>query len=974
MLRNTTVAVLGIALLVVTTAPVFAQGVQTGTLSGTVRTPDGQPVPGVLVTAQSPAMQGSRDTVTGENGGWVLRNLTPGIYSVSFELEGMTPVVHQAEASLGGTTQINAEMVVQVSGEQIEVRSTLPSALADSQVSVALNADQVNDLPIGRTPAAIATLAPGLTENTPNGGQVTISGGFAYDNVFLIDGVDANDNLFGTSNPVFIEDAIADLQVLTSGISAEYGRFTGGVVNVITKSGGNEFSGSLRVELRDEDWRSATPLEKDRGTDVTGPTSERYSGTLGGYVLKDKLWFFLAARDQESDEVLSLATTGIGYTRSTVEDRQEYKLTGNIQDKHQVQGVITEREQTQVRPSFGFSATPDTLRTRTDPNELKVARYSGVLTPSLFAELQYSEKIFTFMNTHGLNASTDPGTQSFIDESPFFDFFGNFGRHYHAPYFDGKDPEDRANEQLAASLSFFLDSPTAGTHDLKFGFEDFASNRTGGNSQSPTDWVMSAQAVRDAAGQVVVNADNTVTPDWVPFASGAWQFLPNRNAKVEIETQSLYVNDRWQLNDKWSFNIGFRYEDVKGESDAGIVTADTDAFVPRLGASYDVRGDGKYRVDMTYAQYAGKYSESQFASNTDVGNPPGLLYFYVGPAGQGYDFAPAYDFDNQLGFNYVIVSACDGTQNVFVDPNITSPTVDEFTLAAGMELKRGGFLKAVYTNREYNDFVEDFVDTTTGTTEVVVQGVSAGTFSNTLFSNTNDLVREYEAIQLIGRYRLSDNWTLDGNYTFQLKNDGNFEGENTNQPGISSVFGNYPEIRSQSQHYPIGTLDDFSEQKLRVWTNYNLGLGRAGNLNLGLLMNYDSGRTWSATDTTGITATQNAILNAAGYVDGPSSQLLFFGQRGTVKFSDATFFDFTANYTLPIWRDLDLWIKLDYFNIFDSDTQVSGERGVTGNFSGPLDALGLPTTFTPDADFRDPINNASFVMPREYRLFVGFRF
>ena len=114
----------------------------------------------------------------------------------------------------------------------------------------------MNALPINRTPAAIAALAPGLTTNTPNGGQVTISGGFAYDNVFLIDGVDANDNLFGTSNPVFIEDAIADTQVLTSGISAEYGRFSGGVVNVITKSGGNEFSGSVRVNYTNDDWRS----------------------------------------------------------------------------------------------------------------------------------------------------------------------------------------------------------------------------------------------------------------------------------------------------------------------------------------------------------------------------------------------------------------------------------------------------------------------------------------------------------------------------------------------------------------------------------------------------------------------------------------------------------------------------------------------------------------------------------------------
>ena len=978
MYRRTTLAILGLAILVATAAPVFAQGVQTGTLKGNVTMPDGTAVPGVLVTATSAKQQGSRDTVTGESGAWILRNLVPGLYNISFELEGMTPVAHEATVTLGGSTQINAEMAAQVEGEQIEVMSTLPSALADSQVSTNYTDDAVENLPIGQTPAAIATLAPGLSSNTPNGGQLTISGGFAYDNVFLIDGVDANDNLFGTSNPVFIEDAIADLQVLTSGISAEYGRFTGGVVNVITKSGGNEFSGSLRVELNDDDWREPTPIEEERGTDVTGPTSEEYSGTLGGYILKDKLWFFLAARDQESSDQGTFSGTGIPFAQLTTEDRQEYKATLNIKDKHQIQGTLTEREQVGVRPSFGFSATPDTLRTRTDPNELKVGRYSGVLTPSLFAELQVSEKIFTFMNTHGADAPTGipsvPPSQAFLDNSPFFDFFGNFGRHYNAPYFDGSDPEDRANEQVAASLSFFADSAAAGSHDLKFGFEDFTSFRTGGNSQTPTDWVMSADVVRDANGDPLLDGNNKLTPDWIPGASGAWRWLANRNARVDIQTQSLYINDRWQLNDKWSFNIGFRYEEVTGESDAGIVTADTDAFVPRLGASYDVRGDGKYRIDATYASYAGKYSESQFASNTDVGNPPGLLYFYIGPPGQGYDFAPAYDFNNTLGFNYIIVSACDGTQNVFVDPGLSSPTVDEITLSAGMELKRGGFLKMVYTDREYNDFVEDFVDQSTGTTDVFVEGVSAGTFSNTVFRNSSFSQREYRALQLIGRYRLSDNWTLDGNWTHQLANEGNFEGEATNQPGISSDFGNYPEIRSTFQHYPIGTLNDFAENKIRVWTNYNLGLGRAGNLNLGLLMNHDSGLTGSTADTIGRTATQTAICNSIGYVDCSSTQDIFFGSRGDVKFSDATTFDFTANYQLPIFKDFDLWIKFDLFNIFDDDTQIDGETDVTADFSGPLDALGIPTTFTPDSDFRDCTSNACYVAPREYRFFVGFRF
>ena len=257
---------------------------------------------------------------------------------------------------------------------------------------------------------------------------------------------------------------------------------------------------------------------------------------------------------------------------------------------------------------------------------------------------------------------------------------------------------------------------------------------------------------------------------------------------------------------------------------------------------------------------------------------------------------------------------------------------------------------------------------------MVVQGVSAGTFSNTLFANSNLPTREYQALQIIGRYRLSDSLTLDGNYTHQFTNDGNFEGEGTNTPGTSSVIGDYPEIRSRFAHFPEGALNDFAEHKLRLWTTYNLNFNRAGNLSIGFLMNYDSGRTFTATDSIGITATQDAILASAGYIDAPSSQTIFFGERGNVEFDDALTFDLSLNYTFTLFSDLELWIKADIFNVFDDDTQIAGRSAVDANFDGPLDSLGIPTTFTLPSNFERARNNADFVNPQEYQFTVGFRF
>jgi hypothetical protein len=141
-------------------------------------------------------------------------------------LSGFAPFVHSdAIVPLVSVAVIDASMQVATLTEVVNVPAQTSNALVVPTGQSNLTSRELNTIPVGRTPARIAEFAPGLTDNTPNVGQVTISGAFAYDNVFMIDGVDLNDNLFGTANNVFIEDAIDETQVLTSGISAEFGRF-----------------------------------------------------------------------------------------------------------------------------------------------------------------------------------------------------------------------------------------------------------------------------------------------------------------------------------------------------------------------------------------------------------------------------------------------------------------------------------------------------------------------------------------------------------------------------------------------------------------------------------------------------------------------------------------------------------------------------------------------------------------------------
>jgi hypothetical protein len=975
-----------LVLSVAVAAPALAQGTQFGTVRGTVTLPDGSLAPGVTVTATSGAQPGARVVQSTASGEFLLRSLLAGQYRLTFELEGFATQEVEVAVNLGQVTPVEVTLAsAQVEGETITVTGTTTSVLANSEVSTTYTAEEVNELPLlVRTPAAIAALAPGLTTNTPNLGQVTISGGFAYDNIFLIDGVDANDNLFGTSSPVFIEDAIADTQVLTSGISAEYGRFSGGVVNVVTKAGGNQFEGSFRADLTNDDWREKTPLEEERGTELNDDISKFYSATLGGYILRDTLWFFGAGRDEESSAQVSLAATGLPFVTMTEEQRFEGKLTWNIGDRHQVQGQYTDRDQSAVNRSFTFSATPDTSRVRDEPSDLQVIRYNGSLTDSLFGELQYSQKQFKFQYSHG--------DEGLVESSPFFAFFTIDGAgdlagsplvHHNAPYFDGTDPEDRDNEQIYGALSWFADTQAMGSHDVKFGYEDYTSINVGGNSQSVTDFVWDTGALTDAAGNYVLDANDKLIPIFVPHVTYIERWIPTRGAEINIETQSLFVNDRWRLNDHWSFNLGVRYEDVASDATGGITTIDTSRVVPRLGASYDVLGDGRYRLDATFAQYAGKYSEAQFSENTTVGNPRGVFLEYVGPVGIGFDFAPAFD----LG-NYVPFAADDGTANVFVDDDISSPVVTEFTLGGGLEIGRGGYLKAVYTNRSYDDFVEDFLCAAeagvpcqgpgdTGTVPVNVEGVDAGIQNISIYQNSDIPERNYQALQLIGRRVLTDRWDVNGNWTYQIENEGNFEGENTNQPGISSFFGDFPGFYVPERHFPSGRLNDFQEHKVRLWSTYHLDLGAAGRLASTLLGNYDSGTTFSYFATLGVPASAEQDEILSHYFTSPAtSQNVFFGERGAGEFADFWSLDLGLLYNLPVvpaWG-LEVFLKGDVFNLTNEDRQILWNTSVAANADGPVDAHGLPTTFTPGAAFGQAQSNLHYQAPREYQLGVGLRF
>ena len=281
----------------------------TGTIRGHVTDAQGLPLPGVTISATSPNLQGVRSAVSAENGDYVLTLLPSGTYTVTFELSGFQRV--QRTLGLAPTQDIPLEVELGPAAisEEVNVVGQRADVLTQTaQVATNFKGDLIANLPTNRDINAYLLLAPAVHPTGPNGGY-SIAGSASFESLFLVNGVTVNENLRGQANDLYIEDAIQETTVATAGISAEYGRFSGGVVNVVTKSGGQRFLRivprvALQRQVADADAVRGPSHRRRPGARNCGWTRScrRTSTRSADPILKDTLWFFTAGRVQTQSE------------------------------------------------------------------------------------------------------------------------------------------------------------------------------------------------------------------------------------------------------------------------------------------------------------------------------------------------------------------------------------------------------------------------------------------------------------------------------------------------------------------------------------------------------------------------------------------------------------------------------------------------------------------------------------------------
>jgi outer membrane receptor protein involved in Fe transport len=1003
-MRRLSITALLLAVLALAASPVLAQSAHSS-LRGKVQGPDGSGMPGATVTIESPALPGGAQTkVTGANGDYLFQFLPAGDYIAEFSMPGFQTVRAELKLLAAQPARYDVTLSEEMT-EEITVTSSTETVTQGSQVASTFEKDVVEKLPVPRTINGAVALAPGVF-NTGPGGNTIINGAQSYENLYLVNGVVVNENLRGQPFNMFIEDAIEETTVQTGNISAEYGRFSGGVVNTITRSGGNEFSASLRANLDNEDWQARRPGEVAQADDI----NEVYEATFGGRIIRDRLWFFLAARDRSITADEQTRLTDVAYTFEDEETRLEGKLTFAPTANHRFVGNYFEitRDQSGYN-AFGVGADFNYLDARSLPLEGFSFNYTGIITPNFFVEGLYSEREFTFEGSGG-------DSRDLIEGTPLRDWIN--GVRYHAPWFCGVcADEERNNENARLKASYFLTTDTFGSHEFVAGADTFNDIRLSDNHQSGSDWTLWVPGTVGPDGTSIqspaYNAGTNVFP--VAPANGAtwivWYPIVSTSEGTDFTTNSFFLNDEWRLNDRWSFNVGVRYDENDGQDAEGKTVVDDSKLSPRVGMTYDVGGEGIWQFTAGYGHYVGAIANTVADSSSTAGTPAILAWDFLGDSintGETPDTNPRQAvtqimswFNNFLETTYgpgvsatspdlldTILANIGADDNIWlldipgtstvIGEELGSPYGEEFTVGMSRRLGSRGIIRADYVYRDYHDFYADFTTLDTGKTP---QGLD-----RTVIQNEDDFyTRTYHGLSTQVSYRFSDKLALGGNWTWSHSY-GNVVGETTGSGPITLGRFNYPEYKVERWNYPTGDLPNDQRHKIRGWLTYDIFTTERQSLSASLLQNYWSGQPYEAIGTIEILP---GYITNPGYTTPPEDVSYYFTPVGQYETDAITRTDITFNYSFFI-RDIELFVQPEVLNLLNEQGVDGVSTTVYTSFTRPdPDGDGdqdlfpfNPYTETPVAgvnyslseEFGQPQTPGDYQLPRTFQISLGIRF
>jgi outer membrane receptor for ferrienterochelin and colicin len=761
-----------------------------GGIVGRVADEEGGGLPGVTVEAKSPALQGVRTTTTAADGSYHISLLPPGEYTITFTLEGFaTDTKNGVAVDLGRDTTLNTAMRA-AAAEEITVFGEAPVVdTTTAALGVNISTRAIETLPSGRNYTSVVQIAPGISSdaNPENSGQATITvyGSSGAENSYYVDGVNTTGVEYGFQGKELNFEFIQAIDVKTGGYEAEFGRSTGGVINVITKSGGNEFHGDVFGYWDDDSLQSSPDTIVSTGGTVEGYTKKDYGFDLGGYMVKDKLWFFGAydkVDNTVNNSVLLTAGPQAGstlFTDSTSDrDLAAIKLTWNatsgqsvqatfFQDPREDGGAISDGDHT-------LNGEPLTyLGTRDFGGKDYGLRYEAIIGGGNWV---VSAQISRHEEENSVAPETAAGDVVEFRDSALDGYqTGGFG------LIQGKD---FSRDAYGGSVEHYV-----ARHDLKLGLEWEQEEATVIKRMSGGQRVDILRG--DVTGLPVYSHFYWTTPD----ATVADAPTSQLDATPKHDNTTAYLQDRWQVSPSFTLNFGLRWDRQEIFDRFGEKVIDLkEDYAPRLGFVWDPTHDGRSKV---YASYGAYYEQipmdlviRSFAQERQA------RIFNYSPTSTAPDPAAEADIGREAGEGGSIL----GGFTEPADPNLKNQYLNEFIAGYEREVLPdiAVGVKGVY--REYARVIEDFLCIDDGTYcignpgEGIMKRIFTYDYSTT--HPAPDAERKYRGVQLDVTKRFSNNWSGLVSYIYS-KLDGNYDGEYapfTNvgaDPNISAMYDYY---------------------------------------------------------------------------------------------------------------------------------------------------------------------------------------
>jgi len=934
--------------------------VPTGTLSGHV-TDGKQALPGVTVAITSPSLQGAKTTVSTGDGDYIFAFLPPGEYTVKFDLQGFQTIDTTIKINAAQTQTLDAVMPQAKVSEEVMVTGSSETISTIAGASTTMTNNLLEKLPVTKDVWTQVVLTPAVTQYGANG-EITIAGAPSYDNSFMINGVPVDENIRHYEIPLYIEDAVEETTTSISNVSAEFGRFNGGVVNTLTKSGGNEFHFTARDTLNNDKWTEPTPMTTTRNDKITNT----WEGTLGGFILKDKLWFFVAGRDNNLNGNNFTAFTNLPIPWTYIDKRVEGKLTFSPTQNHR---FMFDYIRYDTSSTGAESSTPADLTSAYAPenvHDLKAFNYAGVLSDDFFVNGQYSYRRRTGIH---FGCPYSPDVDETIIGTPINDQM--YGTVANCSFFaSGRNTLMRNNEDIVAKGSWFLSTAGAGSHDVVFGVDQYKDLHKENNYQSSSDFVLSSFGYEYSAD------GKTIYPNFYNFnecqycSDIDWVPVTEPSKGDDLRTQSVFINDRWRLNNNWSFNLGVRYDANHAVNEAGLLTAKDSAVSPRLSASFDPKGDAEWQFSAGYGKYVGAQQQTMLDANTAAGAYSDYGWAYGGPdinancdpanpvatgCMDAHQAIQAYfNWFNSQGGTANKTSIANGGWFLYgypaglfpvIESNLKSPSTDEWSASSTKRFGATGMVRFDYINRKLVNMYE------TETTGKIVSDAYGDEFDQTKIVNAPSwLFQKYWAYILSWQFRPWQPLSIGGNYTFS-RSYGNLGMVELGCCGpVGNTYFSYPEFVQRSWYAPVSDTSIDQRHQALLYLVYDLFNTKHNRLSVSLMQTYLSGPPYGAG---GAVASINYVdpsLYSGGnpkYVSPPYRVTYNYTAPDAYHWSDIKHTDIGVNYSFRVpafGSELELYVNPRIQNVFNERAVIGGDTTVFDATNQPYLAAFNPFT------------------------------